>query len=114
MGSKLYVGNLAGQTTASDLMELFAGAGQVISAQIITDRETGRSKGFAFIEMADEMQSRQAIALYSGHLLYDQALVVNEARPRETRPGRTANSGSPRFREIKHKRRDGGHLHRFR
>ena len=95
-------------------MELFAGAGHVISAQIITDRETGRSKGFAFIEMADEMQSRQAIALYSGHLLYDQPLVVNEARPREAPSGRAPDAGRPQFREVKHKRRGGGHLHRFR
>ncbi len=113
MGSKLYVGNLDGQATASDLMELFAGAGHVTSAQIITDHETGRSKGFAFIEMADEMQARQAIALYSGHLLYDQALVVNEARPREVPSARSPGPG-PKFREIKHKRRDGGHVRRFR
>ncbi len=113
MGSKLYVGNLDSQTTASDLMQLFAGAGQVKSAQVITDRGTGQSKGFAFIEMADEMQARQAIALYSGHRLYDQALVVNEARPREAPAGRAPDGGQPKFREIKHKRR-GGHLHRFR
>ncbi len=112
MGNKLYVGNLDSQTTASDLTLLFAGAGRVMSAQIITDRETGRSKGFAFIEMADEMQARQAIALYSGHLLYDQALVVNEARPREAPSARAPGRG-PKFREIKHLRRGGGHLHRF-
>ncbi len=113
MGNKLYVGNLDFQTTADDLTDLFTGAGQVRRAQVITDRETQRSKGFAFIEMSTEAEALRAISLYNGHLLHERALLVNEARPREEGTGRpTSNrtSGSdkrPKFREIKHKVRGG-------
>ncbi len=113
MGKKLYVGNLDFQTTSGDLTELFAGAGEVVSAQVITDRESQRSKGFAFIEMANEEEALKAIALYNGHLLNERALLVSEARPRQDRPsggnfGRgSASAGRPKFREIKHKPRGG-------
>ena len=113
MGNKLYVGNLDARITADDLTALFTGAGRVVSTYVVTDRDTGRSKGFAFIEMADETEARHAIALYSGHLLHDQALVVNEARPKESQPSSASTSPRPKFREIKHKRRGGGNIHRF-
>ncbi len=113
MGNKLYVGNLDYQTTSEDLTLLFAGAGEVRRAQVITDRETQRSKGFAFVEMADDAEALRAISLFSGHVLNDRSLVVNEARPREDRPsGSGLNRGSaytsrPKFREVKHKARGG-------
>jgi cold-inducible RNA-binding protein len=118
-GNKLYVGNLDFQTTSGDLTELFAGAGQVLSAQVIIDRETQRSKGFAFIEMANEIEALKAISLYNGHLLNERALLVSEARPREDRAsggksGRSPNATAhPKFREIKHKPRGGRKPRRF-
>ncbi len=118
MGNKLYVGNLDFQTTADDLADLFAGAGQVRRAQVITDRDTQRSKGFAFVEMDTEAEALRAISLYNGHVLHERPLLVNEARPREEGTGRT-NFGrgdspgkGPKFREIKHKVR-GGRKARF-
>ncbi len=69
MANKLYVGNLDVQVTSDDLAQLFSGAGHVLSAQMIVDRGTGHSKGFAFVEMANEAEARQAITLYNGHLL---------------------------------------------
>lgn len=115
MGNKLYVGNLGVQTTADDLTALFAGAGRVVSAHLITDRDTGRAKGYAFVEMASEAEALHAIALYNGHPLYEQALVVNEARPRETlQAGPQASPvARPKFREVKHKRRGGANRNRY-
>lgn len=113
MGNKLYVGNLDFQTTSEDLSSLFAGAGEVRHAQVITDRETRSSKGFGFVEMGNEAEALQAISLFNGHRLNERALVVNEARPREDRPGGgNSNRGSsskarPKFREVKHKARGG-------
>ncbi len=86
MGIKLYVGHLAGQASADDLTALFSGAGRVVHAHLITDRVTGQSKGFAFVEMANEAEALQAIALYNGHLLYDHALLVSEALPANFNP----------------------------
>ncbi len=113
MGSKLYVGNLDFQTTSEELTLLFAEAGEVRRAQVITDRETQRSKGFAFVEMANDAEALRAISLFSGHVFNDRTLVVNEARPREDRPDR-GNMGRgftsptrPKFREVKHKARGG-------
>jgi RNA recognition motif-containing protein len=97
-----------------DLAELFADAGRVIRTQIVMDRATGRGKGFAFVEMAQEAEAFQAIALYNGHELYNQALIVSEARPGELLPTRAPSLPMPRFREIKHKRRGGAnrnHIH---
>ncbi len=113
MGSKLYVGNLDFRITADDLNALFTGAGHVVSTHIIMDRDTGRSKGFGFIEMSNETEARQAIALYSGHRLHDQPLIVNEARPSESERSSTPAAARPKFREVKHKRRGGGNIHRF-
>jgi len=90
VSKKLYVGNLAFGTTSDDLLELFGRFGQVTSAQIVTDRETGRSRGFAFVEMTnggDEAIQGTNLAEFQG-----RNLTVNEAKPREERP-RSGGSG---------------------
>ena len=87
MAKKLYVGNLAFRTTTQDLQELFAQAGTVESAQIIEDRETGQSKGFAFVEMATDQEAASAIDQFNGKELGGRMLKVNEAKPREPRTG---------------------------
>jgi cold-inducible RNA-binding protein len=87
MAKKLYVGNLAFQTSSQDLQELFAQAGTVESASVIEDRDTGRSKGFAFVEMSTEEEAQAAIEQFNGKEIAGRALKVNEARPRENRPG---------------------------
>ena len=87
MAKKLYVGNLAFQTTSQDLQELFAQAGTVESAQIIEDRDTGQSKGFAFVEMSTEEEAASAIEQFNGKEVSGRMLKVNEARPRENRSG---------------------------
>lgn len=86
MSKKIYVGNLSYQTTENDLTNLFEQAGQVESVSIITDRDTGRSKGFAFVEMSNE-DADKAIAQFNGKDVNGRALTVNEARPREERSG---------------------------
>jgi cold-inducible RNA-binding protein len=88
MSMKLYVGNLAYQTTGEDLQQLFAQAGTVESASVIEDRETGRSRGFGFIEMASKEEGQAAIQQFNGHEVGGRALNVNEAKPREDRGGR--------------------------
>ena len=87
MAKKLYVGNLAFQTTSQDLQELFGQAGTVESASIIEDRDTGRSKGFAFVEMSTEEEAASAIQQFNGKEVAGRMLKVNEARPRENRSG---------------------------
>jgi RNA recognition motif-containing protein len=87
MAKKLYVGNLAFQTTSQDLQELFAQAGTVESASIIEDRDTGRSKGFAFVEMSTEAEAASAIDQFNGKEVAGRMLKVNEAKPRENRSG---------------------------
>jgi RNA recognition motif-containing protein len=84
MSKKLYVGNLAFGTTGDDLTQAFGQYGTVQSAQVVTDRESGRSRGFAFVEMSDGAD--QAIASLNGAELQGRTLTVNEARPREDRP----------------------------
>jgi RNA recognition motif-containing protein len=84
MSKNLYVGNLSFQTTADDLREAFAQYGNVTRAQIVSDRETGRSRGFGFVEMSDG--GDEAIAALNGAEFQGRALTVNEARPREERP----------------------------
>ena len=84
MSKKLYVGNISFQTTSDELVQAFGQYGTVTSAQIVTDRETGRSRGFAFVEMADGAD--EAIAAMNGALVGGRTLTVNEARPREERP----------------------------
>jgi cold-inducible RNA-binding protein len=87
MSTKLFVGNLAFQTTNQDLQELFAQAGTVESASVIEDRETGRSRGFAFVEMSSNAEAAAAIDQFNGKELGGRALKVNEAKPRENRNG---------------------------
>jgi RNA recognition motif-containing protein len=82
---KLYVGNLAFQTTSEDLQQLFAQAGTVESASVIEDRETGRSRGFGFVEMSSKEEGQAAIEQFNGQDLGGRALNVNEAKPREER-----------------------------
>ena len=84
MSKRIYVGNLSYQTTETDLATLFEQAGQVDSVSIITDRDTGRSKGFAFVEMGGD-DAEKAIAQFNGAEFDGRALTVNEARPREER-----------------------------
>src|SRR5271165_2020664 len=85
MTKKLYVGNLSYNTTEDQIRTLFAQVGQVDSVSLITDRETGRAKGFGFVEMNTEEGSREGIKRFNGYMLDDRALTVNEARPREER-----------------------------
>ena len=87
MAKKLYVGNLSYQVDSTELEQLFAQHGQVLSAQVINDRDTGRSKGFGFVEMADDNEAEAAIAALNGQQHGGRALTVNEARPREDRGG---------------------------
>ncbi|HEX4000963.1 MAG TPA: RNA-binding protein [Pirellulales bacterium] len=86
MGKKLYVGNLTYEMSDADLEQLFAQFGVVRSAQVIQDRETGRSKGFGFVEMADDNAARSAISALNEKDHNGRPLAVNEARPREDRP----------------------------
>ena len=83
MATKLYVGNLSYQTTDQQLHDLFSEAGNVSSAQVVTDRYTGQARGFGFVEMASEDDAQQAIAAINGRNMDGRALVVNESRPRE-------------------------------
>ena len=83
MTMKLYVGNLSFQTSAEDLQELFAQAGTVESANVIEDRDTGRSRGFGFVEMASKEEGEAAIAQLNGKEVGGRSLTVNEAKPRE-------------------------------
>jgi len=94
MGKKLYVGNLSYNVDSSELEQLFGQHGQVVSAQIINDRDTGRSKGFGFVEMADDAEADAAIAALNGQQHNGRALTVNEARPREDRGGGGGGGGS--------------------
>lgn len=87
MGTKLYVGNLTYSTTNDMLEQLFGQHGSVRSAQVVMDRDTGRSKGFGFVEMADEDGAKAAIAALNGSDVGGRQLTVNEARPREDRGG---------------------------
>lgn len=87
MSMKLYVGNLSYSTTDSDLNRLFSESGTVESATVITDRDTGRSKGFGFVEMASREEGEAAIKALNGTEIGGRSLTVNEARPREERGG---------------------------
>lgn len=93
MGKKLYVGNLPYSMTDSDLQSLFEEHGVVQSAQVISDRETGRSKGFGFVEMDNGDQAQAAINALNGHSIDGRPLTVNEARPREDRGGSRGGYG---------------------
>ncbi len=87
MAKKLYVGNLSYGTTREQLETLFSQAGEVAEVTLINDRETGRSKGFGFVEMATEEGAQEAIRRFNGQQLDNRTLTVNEARPREERGG---------------------------
>jgi RNA recognition motif-containing protein len=91
MGSKLYVGNLSYDTTSSVLEQLCSAHGTVQSAEIIQDRDTGRSKGFGFVQMASDADAQVAIAALNGQLQDGRALTVSEAKPREDRGGSRGN-----------------------
>src|SRR3954463_11040653 len=93
MAKKLYVGNLSYQVDSSELEKLFSAHGTVSSAQIISDRETGRSKGFGFVEMNSDDEAQAAIAALNGQDYQGRSLTVNEARPREERPGGFGGGG---------------------
>lgn len=92
MATKLFVAGLSYSMTDDDLRNLFADYGTVSSAQIITDRETNRSKGFGFVEMSNEDESKNAIQGLNGKDMNGRPLTVNEARPREDRPQRSFNN----------------------
>jgi RNA recognition motif-containing protein len=96
MSKKLYVGNLAYGVTDSDLQTMFGPYGTVQSAQVIMDRDTGRSKGFGFVEMGSDQEAQNAIQALNGQQSDGRALTVNEARPREDRGG-ARSSGSRRY-----------------
>src|SRR2546423_11467814 len=87
MGNKLYVGNLAYSIRDDDLQQAFSQFGTVSSAKVMMDRDTGRSKGFGFVEMGSDAEAQSAINGMNGQALDGRAVVVNEARPREDRPG---------------------------
>src|SRR6266581_9490729 len=87
MGKKLYVGKLTYGVTDSPLVQMFAAHGTVESAQVIMDRDTGRSKGFGFVEMKTDQEAQAAIAALNGKDMNGRALTVNEAKPREDRGG---------------------------
>src|SRR6476661_6165319 len=94
MSNKLYVGNLSFRVTSDDLQDYFAGAGEVQSANIVMDRETGRSRGFGFVEMGSEDAANAAIAQFNGQEFDGRNMVVNEARPREDRGGSGGGRGN--------------------
>ena len=93
MSMKLYVGNLSFQTSSQELEDLFAGIGSVESATVIEDRETGRSRGFGFVEMTNKEDGEKAIAELNGQQFSGRELKVNEAKPREDRGGRGNGGG---------------------
>jgi len=102
MAKKLYVGNLSYQTTQESVRELFEQVGEVAEVNLITDRDSGRPKGFGFVEMATEEGAQEAIRRFNGFTLDNRPLTVNEARPREERSGgfgggRRDNRGRDRY-----------------
>ena len=96
MGKKLYVGNMSYSTSNSDLEALFTPFGQVTSAEVIQDRATNRSKGFGFVEMANDEDAAKAIQALNGKDLQGRPLTVNEARPKEPRAGGMGGGGGAR------------------
>ena len=96
MSTKLYVGNLAFETTSADLQAMFAQAGTVQSASVVEDRDTGRSRGFAFVEMSTNDEAASAIEQFNGKEIAGRTLKVNEAKPRENRNGFGGDRGGYR------------------
>jgi RNA recognition motif-containing protein len=93
MAKKLYVGNLPYQTQDQDLHDLFSQVGEVISARIVTDRASGRSKGFGFVEMTEDGAAEDSISRFNGQDYQGRALKVSEAKPQEDRPRRSGGGG---------------------
>jgi RNA recognition motif-containing protein len=111
MDTKLYVGNLPYSTSEDDLRTLFSGAGNVVSVSLIKDRDTGRSKGFAFVEMASQSEAENAIKLLNGSSFGERVLKVNIARPMEERgagPYSSNRSGQRRGYGDRNRRSGGG------
>lgn len=96
MGNKLYVGNLPYTVRDEDLQQAFSAYGAVNSAKVMMERDTGRSKGFGFVEMGSDAEAQTAIEGMNGQSLGGRSLVVNEARPMEPRPPRSGGFGGPR------------------
>jgi cold-inducible RNA-binding protein len=110
MAKKLYVGNLPHSATKEQLQELFAQAGEIVEVALITDRETGRLKGFGFVEMATDEGAQEAIRRLNGYNLDNRTLTVNEARPREERSGGGFGGGGRRDNRSRGgNRREGGY-----
>lgn len=97
MANKLFVGSLAWATTDDSLKDFFSGVGTVVSASVIKDRDTNRSKGFGFVEMSTDDEAKNAVKELDGKDLDGRAVVVNEARPREDRPDRDKSFKSNRY-----------------
>ena len=96
MEPKVYVGNLPYDTTEEEIRQVFSGAGTVASASIVTDRETGRSKGFGFVQMSSQAEAEKAVSMFNGYQLHNRALKVDLARPREDRPRMGVGGGRDR------------------
>jgi RNA recognition motif-containing protein len=96
MSTKLYVGNISFNTSNSDLEQMFGKVGTVLSSNIIEDRDTGRSRGFGFVEMSSKEEADNAIASFNGTEVNGRELLVNEAKPRENRGGGGGNRGGNR------------------
>ena len=99
METKLYVGNLSYSTTEDDLRGLFSQAGTIVSVTLIKDRDTGRSKGFAFVEMENQSEVEKAIQMFNGYSMDERELRVSIARPREERPTGGYDRGRGRYGE---------------
>jgi RNA recognition motif-containing protein len=119
MGMKLYVGNLSYDTTEEVLKTLFTAAGTVASVALIKDRDTGRSKGFAFVEMSTQSEAEQAIKMFNGTTVGNREIKVNIARPPEERPSSGYNSGygnrstKNNFNRDRNRRSGGGGTKRY-
>lgn len=101
MGTRLYVGNISFQATMDDLKDYFSKAGEVVSAKLITDAATGRSRGFGFVEMSSESEAKKAIEMFNGTDFMNRNIIVSEAKPLEQRGsrdrgGRGGRSGEKR------------------
>jgi RNA recognition motif-containing protein len=104
MGTRLFIGNLSFHTTEEALKQHMSQAGTVVSCNLVADKMTGRSRGFAFADMASQEETNNAIELLNGKELDGRQLKINEARPREERP--SSSSGSGRHRDFRDRRRD--------
>lgn len=115
MDVKLYVGNLSYDTTEEDLRQMFSGAGTVVSVALIKDRDSGRSKGFAFVEMSSQNEAEEAIKQFNGKSLGNREIKVNIARPKEERPmgGGYGSRPSGRRDQGRDRRSGGGGTRRY-